>query len=196
MSAFTKSLGTGHRRGRLPGQLPSKPIVWDLKMAARSYCQEALDYIVGVMRDSNSPQPNRLKAAEILLERGYGKPHVSVEVNTEHKFVVAPNTMDQETWLARRGQPVGDDSWLIEQGVLRKMRADWDTVRAMLTDPKTPRRDAQGRDVSRFGPIWSWRARRPSMRALRGFRLRCVTVTPGPPQPRTHHGLPRPVLYR
>jgi hypothetical protein len=28
-----------------------------------------------------------------------------------------------------------------------KMRADWDTVRAMLTDPKRPRRDAQGRDV-------------------------------------------------
>jgi hypothetical protein len=28
-----------------------------------------------------------------------------------------------------------------------KMRADWDTVRAMLTDPKAPRRDAQGRDV-------------------------------------------------
>src|ERR1700750_2616915 len=28
-----------------------------------------------------------------------------------------------------------------------KMRADWDTVRAMLTDPRTPRRDAQGRDV-------------------------------------------------
>jgi hypothetical protein len=28
-----------------------------------------------------------------------------------------------------------------------KMRADWDTVRAMLTDPKTPRRDALGRDV-------------------------------------------------
>jgi hypothetical protein len=28
-----------------------------------------------------------------------------------------------------------------------KMRADWDTVRAMLTDPKSPRRDAHGRDV-------------------------------------------------
>jgi hypothetical protein len=28
-----------------------------------------------------------------------------------------------------------------------KMRADWDTVRAMLTDPKAPRRDALGRDV-------------------------------------------------
>jgi hypothetical protein len=28
-----------------------------------------------------------------------------------------------------------------------KMRADWDTVRAMLTDPKAPPRDAQGRDV-------------------------------------------------
>jgi hypothetical protein len=24
-----------------------------------------------------------------------------------------------------------------------KMRADWDTVRAVLTDPKTPRRDAE-----------------------------------------------------
>jgi hypothetical protein len=28
-----------------------------------------------------------------------------------------------------------------------KMRAVWDTVLAMLTDPKSPRRDAQGRDV-------------------------------------------------
>jgi hypothetical protein len=28
-----------------------------------------------------------------------------------------------------------------------KMRADWDTVHAMLTDPKAPRRDAQGRHV-------------------------------------------------
>jgi hypothetical protein len=28
-----------------------------------------------------------------------------------------------------------------------KMRAGWDTVRAMLTDPKKPWRDAQGRDV-------------------------------------------------
>jgi hypothetical protein len=27
------------------------------------------------------------------------------------------------------------------------MRADWDTVRAMLTDPKRPRCDALGRDV-------------------------------------------------
>jgi hypothetical protein len=28
-----------------------------------------------------------------------------------------------------------------------KMRADWHTVHRMLTDPKAPRRDAQGRDV-------------------------------------------------
>jgi hypothetical protein len=28
-----------------------------------------------------------------------------------------------------------------------KMRADWDTVHAMLTDPKAPRRDSQGRTV-------------------------------------------------
>jgi hypothetical protein len=28
-----------------------------------------------------------------------------------------------------------------------KMRADWDTVHAILTDPKSPRRDASGRDV-------------------------------------------------
>lgn len=28
-----------------------------------------------------------------------------------------------------------------------RMRAVWDTVERMLTDPKSPRRDAQGRDV-------------------------------------------------
>jgi hypothetical protein len=27
------------------------------------------------------------------------------------------------------------------------MRADWDQVHRMLTDPRSPRRDAQGRDV-------------------------------------------------
>jgi hypothetical protein len=62
-----------------------------------------LDYIVGVMRDSNSPQPNRLKAAEILLERGYGKPHVSVEISAEHKFAVVPKVMGREEWLATKG---------------------------------------------------------------------------------------------
>ena len=30
---------------------------------------------------------------------------------------------------------------------LAKMRADWDTVHAMLTDSKAPRRDSQGRTV-------------------------------------------------
>jgi hypothetical protein len=36
---------------------------------------------------------------------------------------------------------------VIVKGLKNPPPTDWDTVRAMLTDPKAPRRDAQGRDV-------------------------------------------------
>jgi hypothetical protein len=103
-----------NRGGRPPGQLPAKAIVWDLKMAARSYCKEALDFIVETMRDKNESRDTRLKAAGMLLERGYGRPLVEAEIDVNHNFVIAPQTMELEEWLANKGQPT-NNAWLQAQ---------------------------------------------------------------------------------
>jgi hypothetical protein len=50
--------------------MPAKVIVWDLRMAARAYCKEALQFILETMRDRNESRDTRLKAAGMLLERG------------------------------------------------------------------------------------------------------------------------------
>ena len=45
----------------------------ELREAAQGHTQEALAALVEVMQDQAHPQ--RIKAAQIILERGHGKPH-------------------------------------------------------------------------------------------------------------------------
>lgn len=40
--------------------------------------EEAADYFIQVMRDENEKTENRMKAGQIMLERGFGKPGQSV----------------------------------------------------------------------------------------------------------------------
>jgi hypothetical protein len=96
-----------NRRGRPAGQMPAKAIVWDLKMAARSYCKEALQFIVETMRDQNESRDTRMKAATILLERGYGRPEVTAEVDVNQRFAYAivPEVLSREEWLETVAKP-------------------------------------------------------------------------------------------
>jgi hypothetical protein len=80
-------------RGRLlPGHSgnPKGPRKGYLDLAAlsREYTQEALDAIVGIMRDQFAPRPVRLQAAIEVLNRGHGK---------------APNTL-----IVQRGKSLGE----------------------------------------------------------------------------------------
>jgi hypothetical protein len=52
------------------------------------------------MRNEAINRDTRLRAAQILLERGYGRPEVQVEVDVSHKFAVVPAVMSKEDWLA------------------------------------------------------------------------------------------------
>lgn len=60
-----------------PGGRPK--IAHDLKELARIHTHEALDTLLGVMRDKKAPHSSRVTAANAVLDRGYGKPIVSVE---------------------------------------------------------------------------------------------------------------------
>lgn len=60
-----------HRGGRVKGQ-PNK-VQAHLKDMAREYTTEALEALVGVLRESPSDAA-KVAAANAILDRGYGKP--------------------------------------------------------------------------------------------------------------------------
>jgi hypothetical protein len=62
----------------------------------------AVETLVRCMRSDD--ERTAMLASEILLSRGWGKPEISAEVTTVHRFVEAPQVLNQEEWLATRGQ--------------------------------------------------------------------------------------------
>jgi hypothetical protein len=82
-------------------------VIYDLKQAARRLAPEALATIEHAMRHSEDERV-RVMAAQIVLERAYGKPEQKADMEVVHKFARVPEVMDQETWLANRGQPMVD----------------------------------------------------------------------------------------
>jgi hypothetical protein len=93
-------------------------VLWDLTQAARAKCPEALEFVYETMRDTDESRDVRLKAASILLERGYGKAKEMLDVSMTHSFAEVPQVMGLNEWLARKGQPPGadGDEWLRQRG--------------------------------------------------------------------------------
>ena len=52
------------------------------------------------MRDKDARV--RLMAAEIMLERGYGKPEQKSDVDVVHRFALVPEVMEKDEWLKHR----------------------------------------------------------------------------------------------
>jgi hypothetical protein len=94
--------------------MPSRAVQYDLRMAARSHSDEGMKILMECMRDRKADWGTRLKAIELLWERGYGKPEIRAAIDNEHRFVIAPNTMQIDEWLANKGQPT-NNAWLQEQ---------------------------------------------------------------------------------
>lgn len=68
---FVKGYGGGGRK-----KLPE-----DLKQAFRDACPEALRTLVRILTDEGAKDSDRIRCAEIILDRGYGKP--VQEIRTE-----------------------------------------------------------------------------------------------------------------
>jgi hypothetical protein len=115
--AGTTTENSGTRQGRPPGaptvnrprpasERPSV-VTWDLQQAAKDKSARGLEILTQCMEDTGADWNTRLKAVELLWERGYGRPQVSVDMNLHHNFCVAPDTMELGQWLERKGQPEG-----------------------------------------------------------------------------------------
>jgi hypothetical protein len=103
-----------HTRGRPAGQKPHRVVLWDLQQAAKEASKRGLEILKQCMEDTTCDWNTRLRAIELLFERGYGRAQISAVIESNHRFVVAPDVMDLDQWLERKGQPAGaaGDKWL------------------------------------------------------------------------------------
>lgn len=69
--------------GPSPNPAGRPAVLADLREAARGFSQEALETLAGVMRDPEAPPAARVTAARELLDRGFGRPVQSVDVNSK-----------------------------------------------------------------------------------------------------------------
>lgn len=73
------------RGGKRPGAgrpagVPNKANA-ELREHAQAYTIEALDFLLGVMRNNEAPFPARVAAANGVLDRGHGKPAQALTVD-------------------------------------------------------------------------------------------------------------------
>lgn len=68
-----------HTTGKFVNGGGKRKVPRDLAKLARTYTTESIEEIVDIMRNAKKPS-DRLKAAEILLDRGYGKAPLKIEL--------------------------------------------------------------------------------------------------------------------
>ena len=74
MICASASSGSNGGRGPPLKPLPRKRIPVDLKSAARSYTAISVKTIQGVLTNASAKDSDRLHAAGMMLERGWGRP--------------------------------------------------------------------------------------------------------------------------
>jgi len=66
----------------------------DIRSLARSYTDKAIKVLAGVMMQEEAPAAARVSAATALLDRGWGKPAQTVDMNV--RKMIAKDLADDE----------------------------------------------------------------------------------------------------
>ncbi len=73
--------GKGFVKGKSGNPSGKKPIPIDVKEAFRAHTMEAKDTLIEIMRDKEAKSGDRVRAADIVLNRAWGTPEQSVAVS-------------------------------------------------------------------------------------------------------------------
>lgn len=66
----------------------------DVRDAARRYTQQAIDVLADIMASPTEPGIVRVKAAEVLLDRGFGKPPQATDLHVSGAGVPGPTRIE------------------------------------------------------------------------------------------------------
>src|SRR6516162_487314 len=80
----------------------------DVKEMARGLTKEAINTLAAVMRDKAAPHSARVRAAETLLDRAWGRPETSTHIRVSNDV------------RAVRSNPAAPGRWFGEKGVIEK----------------------------------------------------------------------------
>ena len=73
----------GHFKKGVSGNKGGRPkLPEELKEAFRAAAPDALRVLVGIINDEKARHADRIRAAEVVLDRGYGKPVQAVDLDT------------------------------------------------------------------------------------------------------------------
>jgi hypothetical protein len=93
---------TGNPKGRPKGA--ATKVGADLRAAARLYTDEAFTTIVSIMNDKAEPAAVRQRAAEFVIERGWGKAVQPVDI-AKPVYVIADRSISPDEWAAKYTEP-------------------------------------------------------------------------------------------
>jgi hypothetical protein len=78
--------GNAGGRPKKPQTIEAKRIIADVKALARECAPEAIETLKAIMLDAKSPAAVRVSAAQVLLDRGHGRPAQAIDVSGEVAF--------------------------------------------------------------------------------------------------------------
>jgi len=90
---------------RTPDKI-SEMIPADAVSLARRYSRAAIEVVNQIMEDGDS-DAIRLRAAEVMLERGWGKASSNVDMKVDHKYSVAVSGLGREELVGMLRQRLG-----------------------------------------------------------------------------------------
>jgi hypothetical protein len=76
--------------------------MYNLRQAMRALCPQAVEVVKRCL--ASEDEKVALAAAQVAMERGFGRVDLHVDASVEARFVIAPDVMPLNEWLLRRGQ--------------------------------------------------------------------------------------------
>jgi hypothetical protein len=78
----------------------------EIASLARQHCPRAIQVLQGIMDNPRSAPQARIAAATALLNRGWGMPQITAEMETTVRYVIeAPAQLTGEEWEKEYGTP-------------------------------------------------------------------------------------------
>lgn len=68
------------QKGKSGNPSGRKKVPEDIKKAFKAHSMDALTVLVSIINDATAKDADKIRAAEVILDRAYGKPQQSVEV--------------------------------------------------------------------------------------------------------------------